>query len=67
MAKVQRSNIIEAENVISVAMCHQHGVEVSQPTTQGLLAKISRSVNDYGLAGVFDQNRNPQTLVARVG
>jgi len=56
MAKVQRSNIVEAEDVISVAMCHQHGVEVFQAMTQGLLAKISRGVNNYGLAGVFDQN-----------
>src|SRR5258707_7093126 len=54
MAKIERSNVIEAEDVVGVTMSHQHRVEMFQTMTQSLLAKISRSINDNGLARLFD-------------
>jgi hypothetical protein len=54
MAKIQRSNVIETEDVVGVTMSHQHCVEMFQAMTQSLLAKIGRSVNDNDLARVFD-------------
>jgi hypothetical protein len=54
MAKIQRPNVVEAEDVISMTMSHQHRIEVFQSVTQGLLAEIRRSINDYGLTRVLD-------------
>src|SRR5258706_6995160 len=54
MTKIERSNVIEAEDVVCVTMSHQHRVEMFHTMTQSLLAKISRSINDNGLARLFD-------------
>src|SRR5215471_16880184 len=60
ITKVQRANVIQAENVISVTMRHQHRIEVPQPNLQGLLSKITRSIDNDGLTGMFDEDRHPQ-------
>ena len=67
MTKIQRSDIVEAEDVIGVTVSHQHSVEMLQPLSQGLLAKVSRGINDDGLAGVFDEDRYAQALITRIG
>ena len=56
MAKVQRPNVVETKDMICMAVCHQYCVEMLQMLPQRLLAKISRGVNDDGLAGMFDQD-----------
>lgn len=66
MTKIQRANIVEAENMIRVTVSDQDCVEVLQANSQSLLPKIARRVNDNCLAGVFDEHRNPETFVTRV-
>src|SRR5215831_11071766 len=55
ITKVQRANVIQAENMIRVTMRHQHRIEVPQSNLQGLLSKIARGINNDCLTGVFDQ------------
>ena len=56
MAKVQRANIVEPENMICVTVCDEYGIEVFETDAQGLLAKIARRIDDHGLTGMFDQD-----------
>jgi len=66
MTKVERPNVVEPKDVIGVTVRDQHGVEMLQSITQSLLAKVSRGIDDHGLPGVFDQDRDAQTLVPRI-
>ena len=54
--KIERANIVETENMVGVAMRDQDGVKTLQSISQGLLAKVGRSVNQNRLAGMFDEN-----------
>ena len=54
VAKIQRPNIVEPKDVIGVTMRHHHRVKVLESVTQGLLAKVRRSIDDYGLARMLD-------------
>jgi hypothetical protein len=63
VTKIQRPNIVEAENVVGVTMRYQDRIEMLQSLTQGLLTKVSRSIDNYGLTRVFDEDRYAQTLI----
>ena len=52
--------------MIGVAMRDQDRVEMLQASSQGLLTKVSGSINDDRLAGVFDQHGYAQAFVALV-
>jgi hypothetical protein len=58
MAEVQRANVVETENVIGMAMRNENRVEMFQPDSQSLLAKIAGSVNDNCLARMLNQDRD---------
>src|SRR6185436_17522894 len=66
MTKIQWANIVEAENMVRVTVSDEDCVEVLHANSQSLLPKIARSVNDNCLAGVFDEHRNPETIVTRI-
>src|SRR6266545_259739 len=66
VAKVKRANVIESKDVVGVAMRHQDRVKTLQSIKQSLLAKVSRSVHDHSLPGMFDQHRHPQAFVPRI-
>ena len=66
MPKVERANVVEAEDVIGVAMRDEHSVEPLQSLSQGLLAEIRRGVNEDGLPRVLYEDGDAQTLVARI-
>src|SRR5438132_759428 len=66
VAKVERANIVQSENVIGVAVCDQDRVEMLQAMTQSLLAKVGGSIDDDCLAAVLDQNRDAQTFDTRI-
>src|SRR5689334_6651565 len=65
-AKVERANVVEAEDVIGVTVGDQNGVETFESEAQRLLAKIGGGIDEDGLARVFDDHRNAQTFVARI-
>jgi hypothetical protein len=52
--------------MINVAVRNQNRIEPTNAVTQSLLPEISRRINQNAFSRVFDQNRNPQTVVARV-
>jgi hypothetical protein len=54
MAKIQRPDVIESEDMIGMTMRNQHRIEVFQTDPQSLLPKITRGIHDYGLARVLD-------------
>src|SRR6185369_8051631 len=58
--------VVETEDVIGVTVRDQHGIEMFQTSSQRLLPKVGGSVDDDSLPGVLDQDRNAQTLVARI-
>lgn len=54
VAKIERPNVIEAENMIDVAMRYQHRIHLSDICPQRLLPKICRCIDQYRRAVVFD-------------
>jgi hypothetical protein len=48
MAKIQRPNVIESENVISVTVRDEDRIEVFQANFQGLLSKVTRRIDNDG-------------------
>lgn len=66
VSKIKGANVVEAEDVVNVTVRDQHRVELSDIRPQRLLAKVTRGVDEYCLAAVFDQYRNSQTLVPRI-
>src|SRR2546428_1120582 len=66
MTKVERTNVVEAKDVVGMTVRDQHGVEMLQTITQSLLAKVSRGIDDHGLPGMFDQYRDAQPLIPRI-
>src|SRR5437660_6643190 len=66
MTKVERPNVVEPKDVIGMTVRDHDGVEMLQSITQSLLAKVSRGIDDHGLAGMFDQHRDAQAIITRV-
>src|SRR5919205_789687 len=58
--------VVEAEDVVGVAVCDEHRVKVFEADAQRLLPEVGRRVDENLLAPVFDQHGDAQTLVARV-
>jgi hypothetical protein len=50
-----------------VAVCNQNRIETLQSEAQRLLAKIGGRIDEHGAPGVFDDDRNSQSFIARVG
>ena len=54
VAKIQRADVVEAENMIDVAMRDQNGVEMADLCPQGLLAKVDRCIDKDLFIAVFN-------------
>jgi hypothetical protein len=54
MTKIQRPDVVEAENVIGMTMRYQHRVQMFEAGSEGLLPEVTRSVDNNRLPGVFD-------------
>ena len=54
--KVQRPNVIETKNVIGMTVSNQNCIEMFQTKSQCLLSKIGGGVDEYGAAGMFDDD-----------
>ncbi len=64
--KVERPDVVEAEDVIGVTVRYQDCVEAFQAVAQCLLAKVGRGIDEYDFARVFDDDGNSQTFIARI-
>lgn len=64
--EIQRTNIVEPKDVIDVTMGYQDRVEVIDPRTQGLLAKVRGRIDQNRSSGVFDENGNTQAFIPRI-
>src|SRR5205085_7462505 len=64
--EVQGAYVVEAEDVVGVAVRYENGVEALDVLTEGLLSKIGRRVDEHHLAFVLDEHGDAQALVARV-
>ena len=66
LTHVERANIVEAENVVSVGVREEDGVEPLKADAKGLLAEVRRRVNDDVLAIAREKHGRAETVVARV-
>src|SRR6202030_2091403 len=57
LADVERADIVEAENVIGMAVRQNNGVQAIEPDAQGLLPKIRCRVDDHVLTVAGKQQR----------
>ena len=65
-AEIQRPYVVQAKNVIDVAVRYEDRVETSYPRTQRLLAKVDRGIDEYLLVVMLDQYGHAQAFVTRV-
>ena len=56
MAKIQRSNIVETEDMIGMTMSDEDGIEMLQTESQSLLAKVAGGIDYNRLTGMFDEH-----------
>lgn len=66
VAEIERANIVQSKHVVDVAMGDQDGIELAYVRPKSLLPKIARGVDQDSFSGMLDQDRYPQTLVARI-
>src|SRR5262245_13182664 len=64
--EIDRANVVEAEDVVCVAMRNQQRVEPVDLFAQRLLAKISRDIDHHATPVIFYHQAGAQTLVARI-
>ena len=66
VAKIQRTDVVEAEHVVDMAVRDEHGVEPVDLRPQRLLPKVDGRIDKDLIVVVLEQDGDPQTLVARI-
>ena len=56
--EIQRTNIVEPENMVDMAMRDQNGIQITDVCPQGLLTEIGRGIDEDRLTVLFDQYGN---------
>jgi hypothetical protein len=67
LADIERANVVEALDVIGVAMGEQNGFKALDACGEGLRAKIGSGINDDVLPIAREEDGGTQALVVRVG
>src|SRR5581483_1845470 len=65
-AEAERAQVVEAQDVIGVAVGVEHGVERADAFADGLLAEVGRGVDEHGVAIELHQHRGTRAPVARI-
>ncbi len=66
VAKIQRPDVIKAEDVIDVAVSDEHRIELADICPQCLLAEIRRGIDEDRLPFMLDEDRDAEPLITRV-
>ena len=66
LAKVVGADIVEAHDVVSVAVGEEHSIEAVEVGAQGLLPKVGSGVNDGEFAGAREEQGRAEALVVRI-
>ena len=66
LAKGQRTQIIEAQDVVGMRVRVQNRIDAIDTGTQRLRAKVGPCINQHHMTVVAQRDRRPQTVVARV-
>src|SRR5438128_7886145 len=64
LTHVEGADVVEPEDVVSVGMCEQDGVEALHADAKRLLAEIRRRVNDHVLAIARQKQGRTEPIVA---
>jgi hypothetical protein len=64
LAKIVGTQIVEAQDMVGVAMREDHGVQAIDVCAEGLRAKVGAGVDDDVLAGAGEEERRAEALVA---
>jgi hypothetical protein len=67
LADVEGANVVEALDVIGVAVSEKNGSEAIEARGEGLGAKIGGGVNDDVLGIAGEEDGGAQALVVRIG
>src|SRR5438132_4278631 len=67
MAKTQRPQVVDSENVIGVGVSVEHGIKMGDALADCLLVKIRCAVDEHHATVVFNQNRRSSTAVVGIG
>src|SRR5882724_2689544 len=66
LTHVEGANVVEPENVVSMGVREEDGVEPLKADAKGLLAEVRRRVNDNVLAIAREEQGRAETVVARI-
>ena len=66
MADVEGANVVEAEDVVGVAVGEQDGIEAVEADAEGLLAEVRRGVDHDVLSVAREQQGRAQAIVVRI-
>jgi len=64
--EAQRTQVVDAEDMVGVGVCIEHGIQVANVLANRLLAEIRRRIDENGMSVVFHQHRRPGAAVMRV-
>src|ERR1700730_3770257 len=66
LANIERANVVEAEDMVRMAVGQQNGIETVETGAQSLLAKIRCCVDDHVFSMSREQQRRAQPVVVGV-
>ena len=67
LLEIEGADVVEAEDVIGVAVGEENGVETLEAGAEGLVAEVGRGVDDHVAAGVRKKDGGAGAFVARIG
>jgi hypothetical protein len=62
LADIEGANVVEAEDVVGVAVSEENGVEAFEAGTEGLLTEVRSGVDDDVLVEARDEERRGRRL-----
>jgi hypothetical protein len=66
LADVERTDVVETENVVGVAVGEEDGVEAVEVDAESLLAEIGGGIDYYVLSVAGKQERRAQAIVVGI-
>ena len=67
LPEIEHARIIEAHDVVGVAVGENHGIQAGHALAQSLRAEVGSGINHHRPAVVLQQDGRPGALVVRIG